>query len=447
MGESPDRLTEVCLSRGAFLNERGRLCFPGSLVEDIIANAPKSVEIHGRDPDRSFEAGSDRVYFGTGGAAVRTLDIDTGLYRSSTLRDLYDFTRLQDRLENISWFTRCCVATDIPDNYDLDINTAYALLRGTTKPVATSFFVAEHVAPVVRLFDLAEGGEGRFGRRPWCIAHISPILSPFRYGEDAVDVAFECIQHDFPVNCITGAQSGATGPATPSSFLAATLAETLASLVMINCIRPGYPMIFSNWPFVVDLRNGSFTGGGAESAVLNAASAQLSNWLGLPSGIASSMSDAKAVDCQMGMEKGITALAAGLAGGNVIYESSGMSSSLLGASFESFVLDNEMLAGIYRIIRGIEVDADSLGFDEICDGVLGEGHFLGSGQTMRSMQRDYFYPKLADRDSPDAWAEKGAPDIRRVANAKAREILASHFPEYLSKASDKKIREEFRILM
>jgi len=300
---------------------------------------------------------------------------------------------------------------------------------------------------VIRLFDMAEGGEGRFKRHPWCVAHISPIISPFRYGEDAVDVASECIRREFPVNCITGAQSGATGPATPASFLAASLAETLASLLMINCIRPGYPMIFSNWPFVIDLRSGAFTGGGAETAVMNAASAQLSNWLGLPSGIASSMSDSKAVDYQMGAEKGIAALAAGLAGGNVVYESSGMSSALLGASFEAFVLDNEMLSGVYRAIRGIEVDSDTLGYDDICSAVLGDGHFLGAGQTMRSMQRDYVYPELADRETPDIWGEKGAPEIIQAAREKARNILSCHHPKFLRKENDRRIREEFNILL
>ena len=447
MGECPRKLADACLSRGAFLDERDRVRFPASLVEDIIAEAPKKIALHGRDPNRSIEIGGERVFFGTGGAAVRTLDMDTGLYRPSTLKDLYDFTRLQDRLENISWFTRCCIATDIPDIYDLDVNTAYALVRGTTKPIATSFTLAEHVAPVIRLFDMAEGGEGRFKRRPWCVAHISPIISPFRYGEDAVDVAFECIRREFPVNCITGAQSGATGPATPASFLAASLAETLASLLMINCIRPGYPMIFSNWPFVIDLRSGAFTGGGAETAVMNAASAQLSNWLGLPSGIASSMSDSKAVDYQMGAEKGIAALAAGLAGGNVVYESSGMSSALLGASFEAFVLDNEMLSGVYRAIRGIEVDSDTLGYDDICSAVLGDGHFLGAGQTMRSMQRDYVYPELADRETPDIWAEKGAPEIIQAAREKARNILSCHHPKFLRTENDRRIREEFNILL
>jgi trimethylamine--corrinoid protein Co-methyltransferase len=72
------------------------------------------------------------------------------------------------------------------------------------------------------------------------------------------------------------------------------LAETLASLVMVNVIFPGFPMVFSNWPLVIDLRSGAFAGGGGATTLLNTASAQLSNWLGLPSGVACFMTDAKA---------------------------------------------------------------------------------------------------------------------------------------------------------
>ena len=114
--------------------------FHKSFIEDIIDGAAKSFMFYGRDPKYDFEVGGDKVYFGTGGAAVQTLDIDTGLYRPSTLEDLYNFTRLVDSLTNVSWFTRCCVATDVPDNRDLDINTAYALLKGTNKPRGHQFF-------------------------------------------------------------------------------------------------------------------------------------------------------------------------------------------------------------------------------------------------------------------------------------------------------------------
>ncbi|MBD0865072.1 MAG: trimethylamine methyltransferase family protein [Rhodobacteraceae bacterium] len=445
VGEVPERLKKDLLAIGAADNGTGRFLFPPALVKAAIARATKTFVLYGRDPARSIEVGGNKVYFGTGGAAVQTLDLHSGIYRPSTLADLHDFTRLQDTLANVSWYTRCCVATDVPDNFDLDANTAYALIKNTTKPTATSFTVAAHVAPIVEMLDIAAGGSGEFSKRPFLKAHISPIISPMRYGEDAVDVLYECIRHNIPVSCITAAQAGATAPATLAGFLAQSLAETLASLLMVHAIRPGHPMVFSNWPLVIDLRTGAFSGGSGETAVLNAASAQLSNWLGLPSGVACCMTDAKAIDAQYGMEKGTTAMAAGLAGGNLIYESSGMTASLLGASFEAFVLDDEMHSNNYRALRGIEVTNDNLGFDAICDAVLGDGHFLGGKQTHAAMERDYFYPTLADRNEPRTWAQNGAKDAWARARERAQSILREHKPMYLTAEQDQEIRERFNI--
>lgn len=445
MGDVPDRLRATLEAAGATSTPTGRITLPRSLVEDAIAAAPKTFPLHGRDPARSIEVGGTAVHFGTGGAAVQTLDRQTRLYRASTLTDLHDFTRLQDTLTNVSWFTRCCIATDLPDEWTLDVNTAYALMRNTTKPVATAFTLAAHVAPIVGMFDMLAGGDGAFAKRPFVKAHISPVISPMRFGEDAVDTVYECLAHNIPVSCITAAQAGATAPATLAGFLAQSLAETLASLVMVHAIKPGYPMVFSNWPLVIDLRTGAFAGGGGEIAVLNAASAQIINWLGLVSGVAASMTDAKALDAQYGVEKGLTSLAAALAGGNLIYESSGMTSALLGASFEAFVLDNEMHAANYRILRGIEVSTDTLDYDGICGAVLGEGHFLGGTATIAAMERDYVYPTLADRDTPRGWAEGGALTAWDRASLKVDEILAAPTPTYINADTDAAICAAFDI--
>jgi trimethylamine--corrinoid protein Co-methyltransferase len=205
-------------------------------------------------------------------------------------------------------------------------------------------------------------------------------------------------------------------------------------------------MVFSNWPLVIDLRSGAFAGGGGETTLMNAASAQLSNWLGLPSGVAASMTDAKAIDAQYGVEKGMTSLAAALAGGNLIYESSGMMAALLGVSFEAFILDNDMHAMTYRTLRGVEVTDDNLGYESIVASVLGDGHFLGSDQTLAAMERDYYYPEMADREQPRSWEEAGSKTAWNRANVKAKSVLASHHPDYLSSDQDRRIRDMFNIL-
>ena len=149
----------------------------------------------------------------------------------------------------------------------------------------------------------------------------------------------------------------------------------------------------------------------------------------------------------MGSEKALAALAAGLAGANMIYESSGMMASLLGASFEAFVVDDEMLGHVYRAIRGFEVTEETLGFDAILEAVTGEGHFLGGSHTMDAMQRDYYYPPLANRDDPRTWQEAGAPDIWTVARQKAKDVLAKHHPGYVSSNLDQRLRDRYKILL
>ena len=112
----------------------------------------------------------------------------------------------------------------------------------------------------------------------------------------------------------------------------------------------------------------------------------------------------------MGFEKAVSALNCGLAGGNLIYESFGMMASLLGASFEAFVIDDEMLSHIQRTIRGVEVNDETLGFDSIIAAVTGSGHFIDAPNTLVSMERDY-YPTISDREEPAVWQERGSKDM------------------------------------
>ena len=447
IGDVPPQIQVCARDRGCVITDDGRLLYSRSFVEDIVANTPKSLTLFGQSPAHDFDVSDRDVRFGTGGAAVQTLDFATRSYRPSTLADLYDFARLADRLENVCWFTRCCVATDVPDVFDLDINTAYAIARGTTKPLGTSFSYGDHVDAAIQMFDMILGAPGAFRKRPFCKVHISPIISPMRYGEDAVGVAEAALRHNMPINAIIAAQSGATAPAPLAGMLAQSLAETLAALVLIDLLKPGHPMIFSNWPFVVDLRTGAFTGGSAETAILNAASAQLTNALGLISGVAASMTDSKLPDAQAGYEKSLSLLAAGLVGGNLVYEAAGMFGSLLGASFEGFVIDNDILGSVQRMVRGVEVNASTLDLDAIAQTIRDPGHFLGGAQTLAAMERDYFYPPLSDRDSPDAWSDSGRLDMAERARARTEALLRDHHPGHLSDAVDAAIRDRFNILL
>ena len=436
---------EHALKKGCSLNEHGRLCFPRALVEDMIADAADALMFYGQRKEFDLDLRDQRVHTYGGGEAVTVLDVGASTYRPSTLMDVYDAARLVDKLDNIHAFSRLIVATDMQGRLACDLNTAYASVAGTAKHSALTFGDARNVEPTLEMLYMVAGGKDKFHERPFCHGGGCPIISPLRYGEDNSEVCIESIKFGAPVWIVVAPQAGATAPAALAGAVVQVMAEAIASLLMINLVAPKHPVIVGPWPFVSDLRTGSFTGGGGEEALVSAAAAQMTNHYGLVSSVGAGMSDAKVPDNQAGYEKAIAVTLAALSGCNNVSESAGMMGSLMGLSFESLVIDNDMLGTVLRTVRGIEVNEETLSYAEIENAVYGEGHFLRQDQTLKLMRSEYEYPAMADRLTPNVWEEAGSLDIRQQAGMRVKEILSSHYPDYIEPAIDKKIRDKFPI--
>ncbi len=429
---------------GASLGADGRIRFPRGLVLDTIKKAARNFTLHGQDPRNDMIVQGTRVHYGTAGAAVHLVDVEKREYRESLLQDIYDAARIVDGLDNIHFFQRPMVPRDIPDPLEMDLNTLYACVMGTSKHVGTSFTVRENVAPALEMLYAIAGGEENFRARPFVSNSNCFVVPPMKFAEDACGVLEACVEGGIPILLLSAGQAGATAPAAIAGAVVQAVAEVLAGLVYVNALKPGHPAIFGTWPFVSDLRTGAMSGGSAEQALLTAACAQMAQFYDLPGGSAAGMADSKLPDIQSGYEKGITNVMAGLSGLNLIYESAGMHASLLGFCLESLIIDNDMLGHCLRCVRGIEVSDAALSIDTIADVCLkGPGHYLGNEQTLRLMQTEYFYPAIGDRFSPKEWNEKGRPDILSRAIEEKKKILATRFPRHVSKAIDDRLRQRF----
>jgi len=444
-GPTPS-IVEACVPKGAVLSDRGRLCFPRSLMEDLIDGSCKEFTHYAPNPDNDIQIGGDRVHFRTCGEAVNIFDYETREIRPSKLVDLYDTARLADRLTNIHSFCQTVVATEHSDDaFVHDVNALYAQLAGTQKALSMSTATADHIDHFIALLDLFAGREGAYLERPFFMFGGCPIVSPLRFGADNAEVLVKCATLRIPYDIAVAAQAGATAPAALAGALVQTFAETLATLGVMNLISPGTPFLMGAWPFISDLRTGSFTGGSGEQALVSSAVAQLSNFYGLPSSVSACMTDSKLPDAQAGYEKGITATLAAMAGCNYIGETAGMLGSLMACSFEAMVIDNDMIGNVMRAVRGIEVTDETLSFEAIRAAVEGSGHFLDQPQTLALMQTEYLYPQLADRGTYDDWKETGKRDAYALARERATKILSDHYPTYIDPAADARIRERFPI--
>ena len=432
---------ERVVAGGGSVDEHGRLLFPRALIEHTLEVAARRFEIHGRDPAHTFRPWGKRVHFGTAGAAVHMVNGATREYRESTLADLYDIARLVDRLEHVHFFQRPIVARDLVDPRELDINTLYACLAGTTKHVGTSFTQPEYVSEGLELLHTLAGSEAAWRERPFVSMSCCFVVPPLKFAEDACRCLEVAVEGGMPVLLLAAGQAGATSPASLAGAVVQQVAEVLAGLAYVNLIEPGHPAIFGTWPFVSDLRTGAMSGGSAEQALLMSACAQMAQSYDLPSGVASGMSDSKLPDAQAGHEVGLNHALVANSGANMIYEAVGMRASLLGFSLEGAMLDNDAAGAALRTVRGIETDGDSLAVEvmrDVCRN--GPGHFLGHEQTLARMQKDYLYPVIGDRCSPKEWMERGSTDALARANACVETILSEHDPRYVPAEIDAVLR-------
>ena len=446
LADAPDSGIEILTNAGCSLGEDGRIRFPRALVEDMLAVANRSVTLMGRDPRYDLDLSGTRVHYGTAGAAVHMVDIEGHAYRDSSLQDLHDAARIADNLENIHFVQRPMVARDVLDNREMDLNTVYACVSGTTKHIGTSFTEPDFVPDALDMLHMIAGGEAAWRARPFMSNTNCFVVPPMKFATESCMVMERCVQGGMPVLLLSAGMAGATAPPTVAGAIVQAVAECLAGIVYVNAIKPGHPAVFGTWPFGLDLRTGAMTMGSGEQALLTAGCAQMHRFYDLPGGAAAGATDAKMPDMQAGWEQMMTNVTAGLAGLNMVYEAAGMHASLLGFCHESLILGDDLIGQALRCVRGIEVDDDTLSLESIratCIG--GPGHYLGTDQTLARMQKDYVYPTLGDRSSPKEWAEKDKPDL--VANAKARkeEILSRPSRAQFDPILDRALRDRFNI--
>lgn len=444
----PSECRDILRQAGARVDETSnRVFIPRHMVEEALATAPREVRLCGRDPRHDLVLGGKRVYMGTGGAAVKVLDLETQQVRESTLADVARIGHLVDALDNVHFYLRACVARDIPVEL-LDVNTYYAAITNTTKHVTINCFTIDSLREIVELAAMIAGDREALRARPILSITACWTVSPLRYAPETVEVLTEAIRQDVPVFLSSAPQAGATSPAALAGTLVQINAEELSGVVYTQLVKPGAPIVLGYVPSVADLRTGSFSGGATEFGLMNAAVAQLGQFYNLPVYNSAGLADSKVPDVQAGYEKGITGLAAALAGSNYIHHSAGFLESMLTVAYEQYVIDDDINGSIMRAVRGIEITDETLSIDlidEVCRG--GPGHYLGTSQSLALMNTEYYYPHTGDRQRREDWEANGSLDMRERARQQARHILTTHQPNRIPAEVDAAIRRRFQILL
>ena len=432
-----DGALELLAQAGARVDKDGRIArLPEKLVMDSIEQAGKKYVLYGRDPQRTARFGYGDLVLMSSPGQYSWIDTDSGERRAATIRDAREAIKLGDALSNITIVGSMAQPEQVSQAWR-DVYLTGELVKGTGKPTRCWVKNGRTAKYILQIYRTVAGGDAALREKPMVEAFLEPI-SPLQLPKDGLDIVKEFAQAGQPVSIGPMAMTSGTAPGTVAGTLAQENAEILAGVVVTQLFAPGTPITYGGIPHIMDPRTSICSFGSPEQGLMAVAMVQMARHYGFPAYINVGLTDAKVPDAQAGVEKGTSLLAGALAGADT-FGHCGICGTDHAGSLVWLYLDNEVMEYVRRIVRGFEVNADTLA-TEVVRQVGPGGNFLAEEHTVEHFRKELWLPGTAwTRESWDAWAGGGKRSMAERIKDEVKRILDSHKPEPLQPETAKQV--------
>lgn len=421
-----------------------RIFFPRQLVIEMVAKAPGNFILYSRDGKNDLKMGKNRVYAGTGGTAVRILDLDTGEARQTVLKDAHNVALIVEQLKNIHFYQSPCVPHDLPTEH-YDFNIVFSAMLGTKKHVMLGCNFDSSLRKTFSMVSRIVGGEEILREKPVFSISSCIVISPMKFCTQSTRNVLTAGELGIPTTVTSAPMSGSTSPMTMAGTLLQTHAEELAAITLLQAHHPGAKVLYGGLPAMADMRSMGYQGGGVECGMMTAAIHQLSQHIDVPNYCSSGLSDSKIPDAQSGWEKAFTTCLAIISGNNYIHHAAGMLESMLCIAYEQYIMDDEIIGQGCKMLEGINTDEDHLAYDAIKDVGPG-GNYLIAAHTMKHLRTEYFMGNgVSDNGSRNHWLKAGGLSARERAVKMAKTILEEPINSAIDAEVEAQIRQDFEI--
>ena len=432
---------KIFAENGAEVDEETHVVkIPREMVMKAVETAPSKVILYGKEEKNDLHLEKTRTHLGTGGTVLYALDLETGEKRPTETKDLRDIARMVDHCNNTSFYVINTYPQDVPDSAS-DVNRFYWGLTNTNKHVMGGMYTMEGLKGAIDIAEQVAGGADKLRERPiasFIVLMISPLIMDDLYSDFLIEIA----RKGLPVVVSSEPLAGATSPVTIAGTIAINNAETLAGITLTQLVNPGTPILYGSTSSIMDMREGTYMAGAVESAMINAGISQMTQFYDLPMYGTAGMSDSKIIDAQAGYESAITAMTVAMSGSNYIHDSVGLLEMCQVFSYDKMVIDNEILGNVLRVMEGITVNDDTLALDVI-KSVGPGGHYLSEDHTVSHVRKEFFMPKIADRQTRIRWEEGGSKTTEERARKVVDKILKKHVPKPVDPELKARIRSQY----
>lgn len=417
--EFPSRPTRDFFRDHGYRVEGEKVFITQPQLEAALKTAPPAFDIRARNPERSLTLGGDRRVTAPTAGATQIADAE-GRTVPATMEHYRNLARLiQTSNLNMPMAHQVCHPQELPaetaylDMFLCDITqTDRVLTANTTSP--------EKVENFLRLLELIFGGRAEVERGACSINVINPC-TPLKYAADQSESLILLAGANQPAAVTNMMMLGATAPLSVPGALAVGNAEILAGIVLAQLVRPGAPVVYGSTSCPMDMKTMVAILGAPETVWLSKGAQALADFYGLPCRTGGSLTDSHQPDAQAMTDGSLLFHNALTGGAHYMLHSFGMMGSYLSASFEKFVIDEEMVSLALAALKVPEVSPATLEADLI-KRLGSKADYLTQGSTIKGFRRLY-RSKFFNRSAYDQWLGRGRPSILEAAAAEVRRRL------------------------
>lgn len=410
---------------------------PAALVEKTVAMAPREVLLAGRDPAQDALLDGSRIFVTLDGTGAYTLDHRSGERRASTSRDLAEATLIADFLPEIGVMWNVVSAGDTSPAIEV-LEELAIVLRNTGKHIQGEVQRPEEVPYIMEMLAAASDGGRWDPHRPIFSIVYCPV-APLQHEREMLEAAIALARERVPMSVYSMGLAGATAPVTLAGAVGQANAEILSSIVLLQLIEPGTPIIYVADTGILDMRAGIFAAAGPEAMLFGQLLAGLARLYDLPVMTAGFTADANDFSLMAGLDDGMSALSAWLTGPDLLV-GLGMFDGAQMLSLPKIVLDAEVVRQLERLSGGVAVDPAHLMTDVVA-AVGPGGHYLRQKATRGFLREgEHHQPELLLRESYETWRAQGRSEVERAV-VKVEAILATHKAKPLPDGAEERLAQ------
>lgn len=391
---------------------------PRQVMEGALRSVPKTLKLYDRFGNVAIDLKPRNTYFGPVITSVYTYDVKAQVRRYGTKLDARRAVLACDALPHISWASTMAGIFDgvkeLADLYEVQ-----TMLPNTVKPFMYWASSLDHLKREFDMFEVVFDAQ-TLVEKPAQIALVCP-MDPLTHTDDGMAQVIYLARRSAPTVYIAGISFGSSGPIALAGNVVVGLADTFIGLLVSQLANPGAPFVASKFTDNLDMRTMTPTHSRPEADQINAATADVFRYLGVPFCLNFGATDSGTFDQVAAFDLAVQLYTAKLAGSNLNFSlgalESGNSSSPMMLAYADAVLSY-----LDVLTARPPVTPETLAVDEIAEAGPG-GNFMMHEATLEHYG-DLWVPGVFAPRSFEAYRASGNKDMAVLLDEKIDELVA-----------------------